>query len=150
ISHKIRASQRRARQGRLQMQIRVRGIVLIAVAGALLAPAREGAPADSAAGAPRIWAEKDLADWATPVAGIKLRPNHYSEAEYYAAPIDNLRTYPVYHPDREPAGYLEKLKKLGPQPLVERDKLRTERDWLEAGSRVFDELDVPMVRTAEP
>lgn len=25
---------------------------------------------------------------------------------------DNLRTYPVYHPDREPAGYWERLQRI--------------------------------------
>jgi hypothetical protein len=55
---------------------------------------------------PKTWDERALADWATPVAGLNVRPGHFSEQEYYAAPIDNLRTYPVYYPGREPAGYL--------------------------------------------
>ena len=47
---------------------------------------------------PGIWNEEALADWATPVAALKVRPAHYTAAEYYAAPADNLRTYPVYLP----------------------------------------------------
>jgi hypothetical protein len=69
---------------------------------------------------PRTWDEKALVNWATPVAGLNVRPHHLSEKEYYATPVDNLRTYPVYYPDREPAGYWEKLQKLGPQPLSNR------------------------------
>ena len=45
-----------------------------------------------------------------PVAGLNVRPGHFSEAEYYRAPIDNYRTYPVYAPGREPAGYWEMLQ----------------------------------------
>jgi hypothetical protein len=53
----------------------------------------------------RTWDEAALEEWATPVAGLNVRPGHFSAAEYYRAPIDNLRTYPVYYPGREPAGY---------------------------------------------
>ena len=100
--------------------------------------------------APKIWDDKALATWATPVAGINASPNFYTEAEYYAAPVDNLRTYPVYHPDREPKGYLEWMKKQGAQPLIEIDKLKSEKDWLEAGRRMFDELDFALSRTDAP
>src|SRR5437588_1923562 len=67
---------------------------------------------------PRIWDAKQLAAWATPVAGINLPANFYSEAEYYAAPIDNVRTYAVYAPDKEPKGYREWILKQGPQRLI--------------------------------
>jgi hypothetical protein len=43
-----------------------------------------------------------------------VRPNHYSEEESYAAPIDNLGTYPLYHSDLERPGSLESLRKRGP------------------------------------
>jgi hypothetical protein len=96
---------------------------------------------------PKIWDANQLATWATPVAGVNATPNFYTEEEYYAAPVDNLRTYPVYHPDFEPKGYRESLKKQGPQPMIETAKLSTERDWIEAGRRVFEELDIPVTRT---
>jgi len=99
---------------------------------------------------PRLWDAKELATWATPIAGINATPTYYTEEEYYAAPEDNLRTYPVYHPDYEPKGYQEWLKKQGAQPIIEPDKLKTDSDWIEAGRRVFDELDVPIVRTSNP
>lgn len=99
---------------------------------------------------PKIWDAKQLATWATPVAGINATPNFYTEEEYYAAPVDNLRTYPVYVPDREPAGYRESLTKQGPQPMIEPAKLRTERDWIEEGRHVFEGLDFPVTRTDDP
>lgn len=50
--------------------------------------------AQAPAAVPRIWDDAALADWATPVAGLNLRPGQYSSAEYYSVPADNLRTYP--------------------------------------------------------
>jgi hypothetical protein len=93
--------------------------------------------------------EEKLRDWATPVAVLNLRPNHMSEADYYAASVADLRTYPVYHPDYEPAGYLESLKKRRGEPLVELGKARTAEGWIEAGRRVFEELDAPQARSSD-
>jgi hypothetical protein len=47
---------------------------------------------------PKTWDDAALADWATPVAGLNIRPTHISAKEYYAMPTENLRTYPVYYP----------------------------------------------------
>ncbi len=99
---------------------------------------------------PRIWDDASLADWATPVAGLNVRPSHYSSAEYYASPADNLRTYPVYHPDHEPPGYWERLQQQKPEPLVVAEKMRTMDDWVAAGERVFREMDSPLLRTNDP
>jgi mono/diheme cytochrome c family protein len=73
-----------------------------------------------------------------------------SEHDYYAAPIDDLRTYPVYHPSREPKGYRDSLVRAGPKPIIEPANLRTKADWIEAGRRVFDELDDAGSRTDDP
>lgn len=98
----------------------------------------------------RIWDEKELATWALPVAGLGVPPSFVSENEYYALPVDNLRTYPVYHPAYEPAGYRAWLKKQGPQPLITANKLKSESDWIRAGKRVFEELDIAISRTDDP
>ena len=102
------------------------------------------------ASAPKIWDEKALADWATPIAAPKVRPGHYTPAEYYAIPAENLRTYPVYLPDHEPPGYWDSLQKKKPDPLVDVSKIRTTSDWVEAGARAFRELDNPFSRTDDP
>jgi len=99
---------------------------------------------------PKTWDEAALADWATPVAGLNVRPTHMTAKEFYALPVENLRTYPVYLPDREPPGYWEMLQNVGPRPLIEADKLVTESDWIEAGQRVFEELDHFSLRTLDP
>ena len=58
-----------------------------------------------------------------PVAGIGARPGHFSEPEYDQSPVDNLRTYPVYYPGREPESYWVMIQKAGPPPL------NTRRTW---------------------
>jgi hypothetical protein len=100
--------------------------------------------------APRVWDEKELADWATPVAGLNVPPAFFSEREYYAAPVENLRTYPVYAPDREPPGYWEALQKKKPEKLIDPDVPRTHADWIRDGQRVFEELDLPAARIWNP
>lgn len=100
--------------------------------------------------APTIWDEKALATWALPVAGVNATPHFYSEAEYYASPTGDVRTYPVYHPDREPAGYMDWLRAQEPKPLVDPSEIRTDADWARLGQRVFDELDQPRFRTDHP
>lgn len=99
---------------------------------------------------PRLWTDEALADWATPLAGLGVPPTFLSEAQYYELPIDDLRSYPVYHPKYEPPGYRESLIALGPRPLVEPEKLKTRSDWIEAGRIVFESLETPSSRTDDP
>jgi hypothetical protein len=107
-------------------------------------------PAEERPVAPKIWDEKALATWALPVAGVNATPNFYSEAEYYAAPTADVRTYPVYHPDREPAGYMDWLRAQDPKSLVDPAEIESDADWAKLGQRVFDELDQPRFRTNDP
>ena len=99
---------------------------------------------------PKSWDEAALAEWATPVAGLNVRPTHITSKEYYSLTIENLRTYPVYFPGREPEGYWEMLQHIGPKPLIEPEKLKSETDWIEAGRRLFDEADDIHLRTFDP
>ena len=54
---------------------------------------------------PRVWDESALAEWATPVARLNVRPTHVTAAEYDALPEENLRTYPVYLPGEAPFSF---------------------------------------------
>jgi mono/diheme cytochrome c family protein len=99
---------------------------------------------------PKTWDETALADWATPVAGLNVRPTHVSAKSYYSLAVENLRTYPVYFPGREPEGYWDMLQHVGPKPLIEPAQLKSRGDWIEAGRRVFDEADQFPVRTLDP
>lgn len=99
---------------------------------------------------PKTWDEKALADWATPLAHIGVRPSHTSSAQYYALPVDNLKTWPVYLRGREPEGYWQMLQRIGPQPMIEPDKLKTQEDWRKAGRTVFEQMDHLHLRTLDP
>jgi mono/diheme cytochrome c family protein len=100
--------------------------------------------------APRFWNDRELSDWATPVAGLNVRPGHFSEKEYYAAPVGEwVRTYPVYFPGREPAGYWDMIRNKKPEPLL-RPGARTQAQWIAEGQRVFRELDIPLLRSYDP
>lgn len=97
---------------------------------------------------PRVWDAAALADWAMPLAGLGVQPTHMSPAAYYALAEENLRSYPVYMPGREPEGYWERIQRLGPQPLFERESLATQADWVAAGERIFH--DSVVLRTHDP
>jgi mono/diheme cytochrome c family protein len=109
-----------------------------------------GLLANQATHVPKIWDDASLSDWATPVAGLNVRPAHYSSTEYYAAPEDNLRTYPVYPKSTEPPGYWEWLNAQTAEPLVDVTGIRTQKDWADAGERAFRDMDVPLLRTNDP
>ncbi len=100
--------------------------------------------------APKIWDEQELADWGLPLAAVKAKPKYIGEKAYYASPVENLRTYPVYHPDHEPSGYWEDLLQKEPHKLVEPGVPRTPAQWIELGKRVFKEMDQAAVRTTDP
>jgi len=100
--------------------------------------------------APRIWNDRDLAEWATPLAALKTRPGHLSEKEFYSTPVgDWVRSYPVYFPGREPDGYWQMLQSKKPEPLIPPGP-RTEAEWIAAGRRAYEEMDVPGFRTTDP
>jgi hypothetical protein len=126
---------------------------MIRNAGVLFALALSSAfaqPAGALIEAPRFWNDRDLAEWATPVAGLNVRPGHYSQKEYYSAPVGEfVRTHPVYFPGREPAGYWDMIRTAKPEPLI-KPGARTRSDWLKEGQRVFHELDLPYVRNYDP
>jgi hypothetical protein len=93
---------------------------------------------------PKAWDDRELSDWATPLPVLGARPGFFPETEFNTVPVPKLyRTYPAYDPDHEPPGYWEWLQKQPAKPLLERETLRTERDWIEAGRIVFHELYRP-------
>lgn len=123
---------------------------LALVAGVITAMTVLAAQRPARTGIPRLWTSEALAGWALPIAGVQATPKYYTEAEYYAAPVDEVRTYPVYIKNREPKGYRDWIRKQGPQPLIEPAKLTTEADWIAAGREVFDGLHLAQFRTADP
>lgn len=125
------------------MRVRLLVLLTLFVAGA-------SAQSPQPIPAPHFWNDRDLSDWATPIAALNVRPGHVSEREYYAAPAGEwVRTYPVYFPGREPAGYWDMLRAAKPQPLLKAGP-RTAAEWIADGQHVFEEFDVPAFRSTDP
>jgi len=98
---------------------------------------------------PRSWTDEKIAGFRLPLAGLNKPPQMLAEREYYALPENNLKTYPVYTPDKEPANYLDWLKQQDPKPLVEVEKLHTQADWIAAGKEVFFGRELPRFSGSE-
>ena len=98
---------------------------------------------------PQSWSDQQLVGFRLPLAGLNEPPKMVSESEYYALPENNLKTYPVYTPDKEPANYIDWLKQQEPKPLVEVEKLHTQADWIAAGKEVFFGRELPRFSGSE-
>ena len=84
-----------------------------------------------------------MAKLEVPLAVPSASPKHVPAEFYYRIPVRPIyKSYPVYHPSKEPPGYLDMLRAQEPEVLWD-DKgrspaLRTDQDWIRAGELVFD------------
>src|SRR5262245_22363634 len=87
---------------------------------------------------PKVWDEEALRDFELPLPQAGFNVKHISSDYYYRMPVRPIyKTYPIYYPDKEPAGYIEWLKKQEPQIIFDHTKLQTKDDWIRAGQLVF-------------
>ena len=87
---------------------------------------------------PRTWAEKDVEQFELPLAQRDRSAKHLSADQYYSLKVRPIyRSYPVYAPGREPAGYIESLKQKDPEITFDASKLVTKQEWIDAGRIVF-------------
>src|SRR6202035_4261658 len=100
--------------------------------------------AGTAAGAPNIpktWSSEALRALDVPLTKPEFSAKYFmDEGLYYRIPVRPMwKSYPIYHPSKEPAGYLDDLAKREPEEIVvDPAKLKTEEDWIRAGEQVFD------------
>ncbi len=88
---------------------------------------------------PQFWDDHEVENFEVPLANPKFSPRHMSAKDYYALKVRPIyKTYPVYAPGREPAGYRESLQQLEPEIVFDPAKLRTKADWIAAGKLVFE------------
>ncbi len=88
---------------------------------------------------PKFWDDHEVEKFEVPLANPKYSPRHMSAKDYYALKVRPIyKTYPVYAPGREPAGYRESLKQLEPEIVFDSAKLNTKEDWIAAGKLVFE------------
>jgi len=87
---------------------------------------------------PRTWDDAAMADLELPLTRPAYSLRMISAETYYRIPVRPVyKCYPVYARDREPAGYLDRLRRTEPEIAFAATKLKSERDR----SR-YDILDV--------
>jgi hypothetical protein len=87
---------------------------------------------------PKVWDDGAVADFQLPLATPDATPRMVSSVYYYRMPERVIyKTYPVYHPSKQPPGYMEWLKQQEPEVVFDPAKLSTKEDWVKAGETVF-------------
>jgi len=101
--------------------------------------AQKTAPAFAPA-IPKVWDDREMAGLELPPADPAAAPKQVLADYYYRIPVRPIyKSYPVYAPGKEPAGYQDWLKQQAPEVGVfDVAKLKTEADWIEAGEAIFD------------
>ena len=75
---------------------------------------------------PKTWIDSEIASLELPLADPAGSPKHVSARYYYRISVRPIyKQYPVYAPGREPAGYMEWLKKQDPDHLGRRRRQNT-------------------------
>ena len=90
-----------------------------------------------------MWDDEAMRTLEVPLANPIGSPKHVPADYYYRIPVRSIyKQYPVYAPGREPAGYMEWLKKQEPvivwDDASHKPKLQTDADWIKAGEIAFD------------
>ena len=126
---------------------------LTAIIGVLVAAgvaSFQVSPEPTIPGVPVTWDDREMGQFEVPLARAEYSPKHVPSDYYYRLPVRPVYTsYPIYHPDREPAGYLQELRTKEPEIAFDEAKVnRTEEEWIAAGSLVFDaplDYDPPFI-----
>jgi hypothetical protein len=80
-----------------------------------------------------------MKDLEIPLSHPEFSPKHIPAESYYRIPVRPVwKSYPVYHPDRMPAGYMKWLAGQDPQQVWPAQTPRTDAEWIQAGELVFD------------
>jgi hypothetical protein len=88
---------------------------------------------------PRAWDDSAVEGHELPLAVPERSPRYLKSAEYYRLPVVKVwKSYPMYRPDKEPAGYMEWLKQQEPQESQLFKAEMSEADWIAAGEIIFD------------
>jgi hypothetical protein len=88
---------------------------------------------------PQTWEKTAVSTMELPLANGQFSPVHIDEATYYRIPERVIyKSYPVYAPGREPAGYMDRLKTIEPEIAFNPSALTTQQQWISAGEIVFN------------
>ena len=86
----------------------------------------------------KVWDDSAMSEVELPLAS-RIPVRHMPSEYYYSIPVrPNLKTYPIYLPGKEPAGYWEWLLRQEPEPAFDDASLHTKEDWIRAGEIMFE------------
>ena len=100
---------------------------------------------------PKVWDDEAIASLEVPLPHAGFSPVHVRADYYYRIPVRTIyKSYTVYHPDREPPGYWDRLKRQVPEQGWPARQPETEAEWVNAGEVAFHApLDMDSVVTVE-
>ena len=82
---------------------------------------------------PRTWNDQAVASIELPLASTGVRRAHLGDY-YYRMPVRPIyKSYQIYAPGKESAGYFDRLEQREPEIVFDPATLKTEADWIEAG-----------------
>jgi hypothetical protein len=88
---------------------------------------------------PRMWDARELASFELPLVQADRSAQHAAPDYYYRLAVRPIyKSYPIYAPGREPAGYMDWLAQQEPELAFDASTLETDRDWIAAGETVFE------------
>jgi hypothetical protein len=88
---------------------------------------------------PKTWDARELASFELPLVRPERSPQHATPDYYYRLAVRPIyKSYPIYAPGREPAGYMESLERKEPEIAFDASALQSDADWIAAGETVFD------------
>jgi hypothetical protein len=107
--------------------------------GLVLALATTAVAAAQRVPVPTTWDARELAAFELPLVRADRSAQHATPDYYDRLAIRPIyKSYPIYAPGREPAGYLEWLAQQDPQLAFDPSSLSSDGDWAAAGEVVFD------------
>src|SRR5436189_1608944 len=78
---------------------------------------------------PKVWDDRELASFELPLAHPETSSKHVASDYYYRIPVRPIyRSYPIYAPGKEPAGYMQSLESKEPEIVFDPATLKSEAD----------------------
>src|SRR4051812_19299744 len=88
---------------------------------------------------PKTWDARALATFELPLVQADRSAQHATPDYYYKLAVRPIyKSYPIYAPGREPAGYMDWLAQQEPVLAFDPSRLTSDAEWAAAGETVFD------------
>jgi hypothetical protein len=88
---------------------------------------------------PHAWDREEFTSFELPLVNADRSARHIDPDFYYRLAIRPIyKSYPIYAPANEPAGYIDWLARQEPEIAFDALQVHTEAEWIAAGEIVFD------------